>query len=146
MANDQVMKRLRMATQRHPGQAGLKKRRSIFKRQAKNGGADLEHTGENFGGTMATQQADEDGEPTPSRRIYINQAIPADELDEDGNPIAQYARNKIRTSKYTPLSFVPKNLWLQFHNVANIFFLFVAILAVSSQNCSDFDLCAQISD
>src|SRR5947209_11163772 len=66
----------------------------------------------------------------PQRTVYVNLPLPPDALDEDGNPVAQYARNKIRTAKYTPLSFLPKNLWLQFHNVANIYFLFVVILAV----------------
>ena len=50
--------------------------------------------------------------------------------DETGAPIKQYARNKIRTAKYTPLSFIPKNLYFQFQNVANIYFLFIVILGV----------------
>jgi phospholipid-translocating ATPase len=65
------------------------------------------------------------------RRIFINQPLPEELLDQDGTPLQQFSRNKIRTAKYTPLIFVPKNLWLQFHNVANIYFLFVTILAVS---------------
>jgi phospholipid-translocating ATPase len=56
--------------------------------------------------------------------------LPQAERDEDGHPLAQYARNKIRTAKYTPLSFIPKNLWLQFHNIANGYFLFIIILGV----------------
>lgn len=47
-----------------------------------------------------------------------------------GHPIQQYKRNKIRTAKYTPISFIPKNLWFQFHNIANIYFLAVIILDV----------------
>ncbi|GKT92558.1 LOW QUALITY PROTEIN: phospholipid-translocating P-type ATPase domain-containing protein [Colletotrichum tofieldiae] len=49
-------------------------------------------------------------------------------LDEEGHPILHFPRNKIRTAKYTPLSFIPKNLWFQFQNIANIFFLFLVIL------------------
>lgn len=65
------------------------------------------------------------------RRVFINTPIPPELLDEDGAPIQQFSRNKIRTAKYTPLIFIPKNLWLQFHNIANVYFLFVTILAVS---------------
>ena len=43
-------------------------------------------------------------------------------------PIIVYARNKIRTTKYTPLTFFPKNILFQFHNFANIYFLILLIL------------------
>ncbi|KAI0542746.1 hypothetical protein GGR58DRAFT_451816 [Xylaria digitata] len=62
------------------------------------------------------------------RTLFFNLPLPADRKDEEGNPIRSYTRNKIRTAKYTPLSFVPKNIWFQFHNIANIFFLFNDIL------------------
>ena len=40
-----------------------------------------------------------------------------------------YCRNKIRTTKYSPLSFLPKNIFHQFaHNVANLYFLLIVIL------------------
>lgn len=67
----------------------------------------------------------------PARRIYFNTPIPDSERDEEGNLKAHYPRNKIRTSKYTALTFIPKNLWLQFHNIANIYFLFIIILQAS---------------
>ena len=67
-----------------------------------------------------------------SRRIFFNIPIPEDAKNEDGGLKEQFVRNKIRTAKYTPLSFVPKNLWFQFHNVANIYFFFIIILSVSS--------------
>ncbi|KAI5300837.1 hypothetical protein KEM55_004570, partial [Ascosphaera atra] len=63
-----------------------------------------------------------------ARSIYFNQPLPPEMLDEEGQINTHYARNKIRTAKYTPLSFVPKNLYFQFHNVANIYFLFIIIL------------------
>jgi len=134
-------KRLRWATQRHPGAEGSRKRDTIMRalsmRRApeKQQEADLENTGEIFGG-----QTRDGGEEAASvagseddltqRRIFVNLSLPADLLDEDGTPLQQFSRNKIRTAKYTPLIFVPKNLWLQFHNIANIYFLFVTILAV----------------
>lgn len=65
------------------------------------------------------------------RKLFVNLPLPDDLVDEEGRPSQQFARNKIRTAKYTPLSFIPKNLWFQFHNIANIFFLFVVILVVS---------------
>lgn len=65
------------------------------------------------------------------RQLYFNLPLPPELLDEDGNPLHEFTRNKIRTAKYTPLSFIPKNLWFQFQNVANIFFLFLVILVVS---------------
>jgi phospholipid-translocating ATPase len=66
-----------------------------------------------------------------TRRIFFNMPIPDEERDEEGTLKAQYPRNKIRTAKYTPLSFIPKNLWLQFQNIANLYFLFIIILGVS---------------
>ena len=39
-----------------------------------------------------------------------------------------FATNKITTSKYTYWSFLPKNLYEQFHKVANIYFLTIAVL------------------
>lgn len=80
----------------------------------------------------AEAETDDQGdEDLHSRTLYFNLPLPPDML-QDGHPIHTYPRNKIRTAKYTPLSFVPKNLWFQFHNVANIFFLFLVILVVSS--------------
>uniref|UniRef100_A0A3Q3ESI0 Phospholipid-transporting ATPase n=1 Tax=Labrus bergylta TaxID=56723 RepID=A0A3Q3ESI0_9LABR len=39
-----------------------------------------------------------------------------------------YKNNKIRTSKYSLLSFLPKNLFEQLHRFANIYFIFLAAL------------------
>ena len=72
-----------------------------------------------------------EGNGAGPRKLYFNLPLPAEALDENGHPAAHYTRNKIRTAKYTPLSFIPKNLWFQFHNIANIFFLFLVILNVS---------------
>ncbi|EDO14723.1 hypothetical protein Kpol_1075p2, partial [Vanderwaltozyma polyspora DSM 70294] len=62
------------------------------------------------------------------RTVYFNLPLPKDMLDDDGNPITEYPRNKIRTTKYTPLTFFPKNILFQFHNFANIYFLVLIIL------------------
>ncbi|XP_070615769.1 phospholipid-transporting ATPase VD [Erythrolamprus reginae] len=39
-----------------------------------------------------------------------------------------YAKNKIRTTKYHFWSFIPRNLFEQFHRVANLYFLFIVLL------------------
>uniref|UniRef100_A0A8C6YWP7 Phospholipid-transporting ATPase n=1 Tax=Nothoprocta perdicaria TaxID=30464 RepID=A0A8C6YWP7_NOTPE len=39
-----------------------------------------------------------------------------------------YMNNRIRTTKYTVLNFIPRNLFEQFHRVANLYFLFLVIL------------------
>lgn len=79
--------------------------------------------------TEAPDSVSDDGELT-QRKVFVNLPLDKELLDEDGSPIQQFSRNKIRTAKYTPLIFIPKNLWLQFHNIANVYFLFVTILAV----------------
>lgn len=68
------------------------------------------------------------------RTIHFNVPFPTDPSDPNGGTLGPptYPRNKIRTAKYTPLSFIPKNLLFQFKNVANIYFLFTIILGVSS--------------
>lgn len=63
------------------------------------------------------------------RRIYVNMELPSDLAHpETGKPLVNMPRNKIRSTKYTPLSFIPKNLFYQFENIANIYFLVLVIL------------------
>ncbi|KAI9470984.1 MAG: hypothetical protein EXX96DRAFT_654032 [Benjaminiella poitrasii] len=63
------------------------------------------------------------------RYIYVNMDLPSSEFDEKGNQIHHnYATNLVRTARYTPISFIPKNLFEQFRNVANLYFLFLVIL------------------
>lgn len=64
------------------------------------------------------------------RSIVFNRSLPQEFIDPKTNkPATNYARNKIRTTKYTPLSFLPKNITLQFiGNIANIYFLVMIIL------------------
>jgi hypothetical protein len=42
--------------------------------------------------------------------------------------------NAVFTAKYTLISFIPKALFEQFRRVANIYFLFIAILMVSANS------------
>ncbi|KAK6355385.1 hypothetical protein TWF696_004492 [Orbilia brochopaga] len=113
-------------------QAG-KKRSSLWSRKEEKGDLDEAEQGKASAGQTSSESGESDDiNRPPARNIYVNVPLPEHEADEEGKPLAQYARNKIRTAKYTPLSFVPKNLWLQFHNVANIYFLFITILQIFS--------------
>lgn len=66
------------------------------------------------------------------RRIVVNIKQPSSTRDRYGR-LPQYPTNKICTSKYTLVNFVPKNLFEQFHRVANIYFLSLVILQVFPQ-------------
>jgi phospholipid-translocating ATPase len=130
-------KRSRWATTRLQGQSGVKKRLSILNRipkvhiNAEEKPGDESQTGFKISSEspMGQEKVDVKSE---FRKIYTNQPLPPDEIDENGHKKHEFPRNKIRTAKYTALSFIPKNLWFQFHNVANIYFLFVIILGVGS--------------
>lgn len=134
-------KRIRWATQRVTGAKEQKKRHSIIDRfhhrkpgstekKRESGGSADGPSLEGIQEEADTSAGDRDAEDT-RRTIFFNIPLPDDAKDEEGYPLAQHARNKIRTAKYTPLSFIPKNLWYQFHQIANIYFLFVIVLAVS---------------
>ncbi|XP_054875983.1 phospholipid-transporting ATPase VA isoform X2 [Poeciliopsis prolifica] len=61
-----------------------------------------------------------------TRTVHAN--IHYDNAKGDENPNRHYASNKIKTTKYTVLSFLPKNLFEQFHRFANVYFVFIALL------------------
>uniref|UniRef100_A0A8C6YUE5 Phospholipid-transporting ATPase n=1 Tax=Nothoprocta perdicaria TaxID=30464 RepID=A0A8C6YUE5_NOTPE len=44
------------------------------------------------------------------------------------NPNRHYASNEIKTTKYSLLTFLPKNIYEQFHRFANIYFVAIALL------------------
>lgn len=131
------VKRIRWATQRAKGKKAVEKRRSIFRRHGARGGDESKRESvvtdpdlakaEAEGPDAAAAAKDEDGS---GRTIYFNIPLPASAKDEEGRPKTRYTRNKIRTARYTPLSFVPKNLWFQFHNIANVYFLAIIVLNV----------------
>ena len=81
----------------------------------------------------ANAEANDGESGATSRTLFFNTPLPPEFLDEEGAPLFDYPRNKIRTAKFTPLSFIPKELWFQFHNIANIFFLFLVVLGVCIQ-------------
>lgn len=61
------------------------------------------------------------------RQVVPNHTIPTKTTKKD-HPNGKYMGNKIRTTKYTILSFLPKNLIEQFHRVANLYFICIQIL------------------
>lgn len=69
-------------------------------------------------------------EPGPRRTIFFNENLPEEFHDHKGRikPEHAYATNQVLTSKYTIITFLPRNLLEQFRRVANIFFLGIAIL------------------
>ena len=69
----------------------------------------------------------------PERRtVYVNLPLPAILVHPSNDPIIRYVRNKVRTTKYTIVTFLPKNLYEQFRRVANIYFLALVVLQVFS--------------
>lgn len=56
-----------------------------------------------------------------SRLVYVNDPFKTNESLE-------FASNSIRTSKYSVLTFLPRNLFEQFHRVAYVYFLIIAVL------------------
>jgi phospholipid-translocating ATPase len=63
-----------------------------------------------------------------ARQVYVNEPLPSAKLDKHGNPKQKYVSNKVITSKYSILTFIPKNLYEQFRRVANFFFLLLVVL------------------
>ncbi|KAK9443109.1 phospholipid-translocating P-type ATPase domain-containing protein [Metarhizium brunneum] len=122
-----LLNRMHKRTQSEKSVAGSDGNGAPFdNREPHHNGGENEHHNDN---PQDEADDDESDEEDSTRTLYFNLPLPDDML-EDGHPIYSFPRNKIRTAKYTPLSFVPKNLWFQFHNVANIFFLFLVILVI----------------
>ncbi|XP_045133303.1 phospholipid-transporting ATPase VA-like isoform X2 [Portunus trituberculatus] len=59
-----------------------------------------------------------------TRLVRPNHEISAGDI----NPNEIFPDNSICTTKYTVLSFLPKNLFEQFHRFANLYFLFIVLL------------------
>ncbi|XP_051023586.1 phospholipid-transporting ATPase VB [Acomys russatus] len=63
--------------------------------------------------------------PTEQRVVYPNNSI----CHQDWKKVSRrYRGNSICTTKYTLLTFLPQNLFEQFHRWANLYFLFLVIL------------------
>jgi phospholipid-translocating ATPase len=68
-------------------------------------------------------------EPGPPRTIYVNEELPQEWLALPKKQLRQYtySSNQVITSKYTIITFLPRNLLEQFRRVANMC-VFVFIL------------------
>lgn len=60
--------------------------------------------------------------PATPRTVYVNEPLPKDLFDNKGKILkrAKYSTNQVVTSKYTVLTFVPRNLLEQFRRIANV--------------------------
>lgn len=54
--------------------------------------------------------------------------LPFEGLGKSKQPNRFFKPNAIKTNKYTPLFFIPMNLYEQFHRLANVYFVGLAIL------------------
>jgi len=72
-------------------------------------------------------KADQPAVERKHRVVVPNHLVPTNPKDQD-HPNSQYLSNRIRTTKYTFLSFIPRNLFEQFHRFANLYFLFIVLL------------------
>ncbi|KAM5302197.1 phospholipid-transporting ATPase VB isoform 2-T3 [Glossophaga mutica] len=61
------------------------------------------------------------------KRVVVS-SLPFEGASHKENPNRHYCGNQIKTSKYTVLSFVPKNIFEQLHRFANIYFVGIAVL------------------
>ncbi|XP_001603872.2 probable phospholipid-transporting ATPase VA isoform X2 [Nasonia vitripennis] len=66
-------------------------------------------------------------EEPPLRTIVPNHLLPPD-APQTKQIHASSVDNRVRTTKYTTLSFLPRNLLEQFHRVANLYFIFIVLL------------------
>lgn len=69
-------------------------------------------------------------EPGPPRTVAVNQPLPDQYLDHRGRVKREYvfSSNQVISSKYTIITFLPRNLLEQFRRIANIYFLALAIV------------------
>ncbi|XP_068140555.1 phospholipid-transporting ATPase VD isoform X1 [Drosophila tropicalis] len=77
--------------------------------------------------TLCNYNANDKFEERSYRMVVPNHTVPP-KTPKNEHPNGQFVGNKIRTTKYTLLSFIPKNLLEQFHRVANLYFIFIVLL------------------
>ncbi|OLY84656.1 putative phospholipid-transporting ATPase VA [Smittium mucronatum] len=65
----------------------------------------------------------------PNRTVYLNEFVPE---DQQSTHMVHYCTNEVISSQYTLLNFVPKNIFRQFKRAANIFFLLMTVIQLTS--------------
>uniref|UniRef100_A0A667XIB7 Phospholipid-transporting ATPase n=1 Tax=Myripristis murdjan TaxID=586833 RepID=A0A667XIB7_9TELE len=67
---------------------------------------------------------------TSTERLERKRTVVSSATDDEQliKLLKSYGSNKIRTTKYSLLSFLPKNLFAQLHRFANVYFIFLAAL------------------
>ncbi|XP_046395531.1 phospholipid-transporting ATPase VD isoform X2 [Ischnura elegans] len=68
------------------------------------------------------------GKRSSRRRTVVPNHLVSPDTPVKRHPNRAFPTNRIRTTKYTLLSFLPKNLFEQFHRMANLYFLFIVLL------------------
>lgn len=69
--------------------------------------------------------------PTPApRSVYFNEPLPEEAFDKKGKPLKhwRFDTNQLLTARYTVYNFLFKNLYEQYHRVANMFFTLIVVL------------------
>lgn len=75
-------------------------------------------------GTRKRRRRKKKKETSRTRTVSSNLLLPRPDVENPFPP----ANNRVKTTKYTALSFLPKNLFEQFHRLANVYFVFIALL------------------
>lgn len=59
----------------------------------------------------------------PARSVVVNEDLPADYITDKGKVKKEhiYQTNQVITSKYTIITFLPRNLLEQFRRIANVY-------------------------
>ncbi|NXK26418.1 AT10A ATPase, partial [Arenaria interpres] len=63
-----------------------------------------------------------------SKTRLVRSSLLLPEAEAEKSKRTVLASNRLKTTKYTALSFLPKNLFEQFHRLANVYFVFIALL------------------
>ncbi|OQS00002.1 phospholipid-transporting ATPase [Thraustotheca clavata] len=72
-----------------------------------------------------------DSNAAPGRILFVNdRQTTVESMTRYG---LKYCGNRVKTSKYSLLTFIPKNLFEQFRRVANFYFLVISLLQLTTQ-------------
>lgn len=63
-----------------------------------------------------------------SKTRLVRSSLLLPEAEAEKSKRTVLASNRLKTTRYTVLSFLPKNLFEQFHRLANVYFVFIALL------------------